>query len=418
MQGLVGQRLALRGLGRTPVRLARIALGLLLAASLVVAVEATSGIVTLLSIGTVVTTLVLLVKELGELVLQGCGFDVRLGLLARLALTTASVTVGFAGIEAFLAIDAWSRAPGGGVGGKASVPLTIPTEWEKRTVEVPGANWAYYWHGKLHVHNAEGMRRATPFPPKKAGVCRIMVVGDSLTYGEGVAAEDNYCAVVERSLQTTHAVEVLNLGACGLQSEDILDKIKRYVPQLEPDLVVYGVCLNDFLPSGTGQYSSRGFELFDYPFKDHLYRETRIGKLLTKKYDDLMMRVGLRCDFFDDILSNFDGYQTRFARDVLEANQFVTARGLPPVVTMVLHQFPIIGDKGWYIALKAEEYLNDAGMTVISAVPYIRANQGEQLHVSQWEPHPNELAHRLFADEFSRTIRDLPALERFAKAKN
>jgi len=48
-------------------------------------------------------------------------------------------------------------------------------------------------------------------------------------------------------------VEVINLGAPGLQSEDVLQVLKKFHPVLKPDLVVYGICLNDFLESMQGQ---------------------------------------------------------------------------------------------------------------------------------------------------------------------
>ncbi len=44
------------------------------------------------------------------------------------------------------------------------------------------------------------------------------------------------------------------------------------------------------------------------------------------------MRFGIRKDFYEDILCDFDGCRTRFARDVKEMNAYVLAGGLPPVV--------------------------------------------------------------------------------------
>ena len=60
-------------------------------------------------------------------------------------------------------------------------------------------------------------------------------------------------------------VEVLNLGVTGCQSEDILRVIKKYTPKLYPDLVIYGVCLNDFLPSGVREYENNMAYRFPFP---------------------------------------------------------------------------------------------------------------------------------------------------------
>lgn len=74
-----------------------------------------------------------------------------------------------------------------------------------------------------------------------------------MTYGEGVDAYWAYPAQLERALAPDFRIEVLNLGVRGHASEDVLDDLRRFVPALEPDLVVYGVCLNDFLERGGRQ---------------------------------------------------------------------------------------------------------------------------------------------------------------------
>src|SRR5262249_41843768 len=132
--------------------------------------------------------------------------------------------------------------------------LTMPDDWKRRTVEVPGSNPSYYWHGALHVHNADGMRHVGPFPPHRPGVFRVIVVGDSLTYGYGISEEATFTHLLNEWMSSDGRIEFLNLGVSGFQSEDIANAIDRMVPQLTPDLIIYGICENDFLPSGVGQY--------------------------------------------------------------------------------------------------------------------------------------------------------------------
>jgi len=52
---------------------------------------------------------------------------------------------------------------------------------------------------------------------------RTVVLGDSLTYGVGIAAEDTDAAVLERLVRDrTPRARVYNLGVPGYQSDDIL----------------------------------------------------------------------------------------------------------------------------------------------------------------------------------------------------
>jgi lysophospholipase L1-like esterase len=285
-------------------------------------------------------------------VTSGLGLTISLHGFTKLALLAGGVMVSFVVLEAGLQLSARFRNPEDRPG--LSAALTMPVEWERRPVQVEGATSAYYWHSILHVHNEDRMRWIGRFPEKKARTFRIIALGDSLTYGYGVAREDTYPSVLEQELQKSFRVEVLNLGVSGAQSEDVYKILQRHLPVLQPDLVLYGVCLNDFLPSGVGQYESNRSYQVPLPYKDHLINKTLTGKLLERQYDGLLMRLELRVDFITDILRDFDGYQTRFAKDVQAMNALARERGLPPVVAMVLDQYPNTRDKRYGVVLAAD----------------------------------------------------------------
>ncbi len=294
--------------------------------------------------------------------------------------------------------------------------LTLPEAWKRRPVEIPGSIRSYYWHEALHVHDQHSFRRSTPFPPRTEGVYRIMVLGDSITYGEGVDVRWIYPTLIEEQLAQDFYVEVLNLGASGRQSEDIFLILKKFLPELEPDLVLYGVCHNDFLPSGVGQYTKK------YPFpmpeswKEFFLGRTRVAHFVDGAYDVVARALGLRANFFDDILRDFDGYQERFGRDVQAMNDFVQAQRLPPVVTMVFDQVPTVARTSYQVTQHAERLLTAAGMTVIETDDYYRRFEGRALRVSQWEGHPDEEAHAIFAGMFLDRIRSLVDLEPYRRA--
>jgi len=294
--------------------------------------------------------------------------------------------------------------------------LTMPKEWERQDVRVNRTKRSYVWHGALHVWNQDNFRRSAPFPPKKEGLFRLMVIGDSMTYGQGVDERFIYVTRLQELLGKEFNIEVLNLGACGYQSEDILEVLQTFLPQLEPDLVFYGVVHNDFLPAGQGQYTGRGFEV---PIPDawqaYLMSHARFARFLTDAYDAGLRSAGLRKDFFDDILEDFDGYQQRFGRDVVAMNAFVTGRGLPPIITMVLDQVPVYGGRGYQITKVAEEKLRNAGMDVIALEDYYRRYDGEYFRVSLWEGHADEVGHAIFASMIVPRLQSSPALQPYRK---
>ncbi|HWR97061.1 MAG TPA: GDSL-type esterase/lipase family protein, partial [Candidatus Methanoperedens sp.] len=368
--------------------------------------SAFTGVVELLCAGAAIGLLLFALREAAALFLDALGSRRAVPGAAGPLLAIGAATIVAALLEALLAgIARLPPAPGAGPSARPVMPEAL----QRRETQMPGAREAYWWQGHLHVLDADRLRRTTPLPPKAPGVLRIAAFGDSLTYGEGVAAEEAWPSVLERELGGEYRVEVLNLGVSGSQSEDVLRFAERRLPQLEPDLVLYGVCLNDFLPSGRGQYDNNRAWSLTLPFGFHLEHGTRLGALVAAAYDRLLMRIGVRVDFYTDILRDFRGYQQRFARDVAALNRVVTARGLPPVVAMVLNQSPRRDGPGWRIGEMAAELMRAAGLAVLPA-DYIRANAGRTFAVSRWEGHPNAEAHRLFAGEFAAAVRRDPRL--------
>lgn len=284
--------------------------------------------------------------------------------------------------------------------------LTLPPEWRREDVSVPGARHAYRWHGALHVKDARGFRRSDPFPSKRPGVLRIVCLGDSLTYGAGVDARWIYPTLLEQSLAEDYRIEVLNLGVSGDQSEDMVRTLD-YALELEPDLVLYGSCHNDFLPSGIGQ---PGGERLAYGLplpasaQRFLLGRSRALRFVAQGYDTGLRRLGLRVDFYGDILDGFKGYRARFGRDLKELSARAQAANLPPIVGLVLDQFPKTGSRGHRLTQIAEEEMRAAGVDVIPTDAYYERYEGRSMSVSRWEGHPDEEAHAVFAAMFRQRL--------------
>jgi hypothetical protein len=291
--------------------------------------------------------------------------------------------------------------------------LTMPDAWKQRPVDIAGADRAYYWQGALHVYNADQMRHLGPFPPHRQGVFRVIVVGDSLTYGVAIAEEATFTHLLNDWMSRGETSEFLNLGVPGAQSEDIANTVEKLLPKLKPDLIIYAVCLNDFLPSGKGEYN------FTYAFplpesiKAFLLKHSRALQFTSDLWDAALRWAHLRRDFFDDILSDFDNYQGGFRRDVTRMEALASAAGLPPIVGIVVDQFPNLDSRGHRIARIAEQIMQAAGFDVISTEDYYRRYTGETMSISRWEGHPNEIANYVWASMIADYLRSQRYLKPF-----
>jgi hypothetical protein len=91
--------------------------------------------------------------------------------------------------------------------------------------------------------NAQGFRgtRDTTLA-KAAGVTRILVLGDSFTFGEEVGDEDTYARQLESLLPET---EVLNLGVHGYGHDQMLLYLREVGLRYQPDVVLLGFLPDD-----------------------------------------------------------------------------------------------------------------------------------------------------------------------------
>ena len=97
--------------------------------------------------------------------------------------------------------------------------------------------------------NADGLRDKEYSLDKPENVFRIAVIGDSITFGLGVNQGLTYAKFLERLLNkynhTNTIFEIINFGVTGYNSSQIVEQVKSKVLKYQPDLILYGYCLND-----------------------------------------------------------------------------------------------------------------------------------------------------------------------------
>jgi len=109
---------------------------------------------------------------------------------------------------------------------------------------VPGSD-----DGIAGTHNRWGMRSPDISKEKPEGVYRVAFIGDSITYGAGVGAEDTFANLVTELFlmeeDLAMRVETMNFGVVGYSIHDTLAVVEHQLGKFDPDLVVYTYCMND-----------------------------------------------------------------------------------------------------------------------------------------------------------------------------
>jgi len=125
--------------------------------------------------------------------------------------------------------------------------------------------------------NSMGFRGPEPYIPKKEGVTRIAIIGDSFVYGWGVDYQDTWVYHLERKLNESYTgrkFEVINLGIPGASPYTYRETVAKYLPMLKPDYVFIALVEgNDFTQVvGDVDRSAKSASLDSQTIKSELFK--------------------------------------------------------------------------------------------------------------------------------------------------
>lgn len=104
--------------------------------------------------------------------------------------------------------------------------------------------------------NAEGLRASREYTQERVdGVGRVMLLGDSFTFGMLVKDEETFGAQLEARLAPRLGeVEVINAGVCGYGTDQAYLYWKKRGHTYRPDVVVLGLFVDDFVRTGLSNF--------------------------------------------------------------------------------------------------------------------------------------------------------------------
>ncbi len=267
--------------------------------------------------------------------------------------------------------------------------------------------------------NRFGFRERDFSIPKPLGMRRIMVLGDSLTFGTGLSVESRFTELLERQLNTTDRggrVEVLNFGVSGIDTARELTILDEHIDRVAPDLVVIGFCIND--PQPRQQNYAVELERFRLLFSAitnlKLLRLNHLSGFLERRTDQLLRNLGA-------VPQHDEALDRVYVADSLEWQSFCQtlagivetcrSRRLPPPVFV-----PLPFDSGdfnhpnahlrkiltWND--RAAEAATTAGMTVVRLEEEFRREGDRVRWVNSWDAHPDGRCHEVYASQLATAL--------------
>jgi lysophospholipase L1-like esterase len=106
------------------------------------------------------------------------------------------------------------------------------------------------WTGGPSAINEQGLRDDAPVGPKASGEKRLLILGDSVTFGAMVRTDEAYPQRLEQALfRDGQTWRVLNAGVTSYDAAQEADWLELFGWQTEPDVIAVAFCRNDLFPS-------------------------------------------------------------------------------------------------------------------------------------------------------------------------
>ena len=241
------------------------------------------------------------------------------------------------------------------------------------------------------------------YGPKQSHEYRIAIVGDSVTFGEGVAhTEDTYSQVLEDTLnqQQTHStVKVFNFGVSAYSVKQMSATLQYRMLDLQPDLVVMAIIPSDLDLNRTPIIDSAGYLvgqkiafLLDSPVREIL-RGIRLLYVLR----DIGLRWLIPSQYLDPLLSRGeipDSY--RYIRQFKEtADQY----GLSHLIVLL----PRLETNAWG---PLPERLRQDAISYLDLSYLSKEFSREEYRASQFDGHASPAVHHRIGESVAHYVRN------------
>lgn len=241
---------------------------------------------------------------------------------------------------------------------------------------------------------------------KPSETVRVICMGDSFTWGDGIKFDDTYPKRLERELnyyespKTGKKYEVLNISWCGYSTFQEINKLE-FIKEFQPDLIFLGYCLNDSEdwadPKGVIALRHRYlFKREPNEFLEFLYRNFYLFSFIANRLSNLRIALG-NVKYYK--LIHEDTY-IGWSR-TKESFKILSEQDIPVIVLV----FPLLSyslDKGYpflNIHKKIKKELGKNGLPYIDFYNIFKDEGHIRLEAVPYKnPHPSEIANRVIEE--------------------
>ncbi|MHC4339593.1 MAG: SGNH/GDSL hydrolase family protein [Planctomycetota bacterium] len=258
-----------------------------------------------------------------------------------------------------------------------------------------------------HDFNTAGWRDTEHAEKKPQGTYRILGLGDSFLFGQGVRFEDICLTRLARRLAARSppgsTVEAINTGVFGFNTANERSLLRERGRAYDPDLVIVHFVPNDVerqlvLSSERPQVNFWIQHLPTSMEPDWLSQHSKLWGWARQRYLSHTQAQG----YIESSLANYAASSAKweFCRAALTEIKQICEREDCRLLIVIFPFFYDLDDDYPFQPIHDDviAHCTQTGMHVLDLLEHFRGCEGPELWVHRVDPHPNEIAHRIAAE--------------------
>jgi lysophospholipase L1-like esterase len=263
--------------------------------------------------------------------------------------------------------------------------------------------------GVLVQTNSLGFRENEYPLERPSDTRRIVVLGDSYTFGLGVEFGQTYGKQLEaRMSRALGPTEVINFGVSGYNTLQELATLREIAARYRPDLIIVGFVLNDVERARPVTKAHPASAWSPLGAHNALKRHSMLYRYVSPKIGAVFALFGARYAFgmTHNLIDSYTGASPGWA-EVREALLGIAEEARKLQAGMLVVVFPMMVDFRTYPLEHAHRavmhFCQDNGIEALDLLARFRDQNAAELAVFL-DGHPNGRAHGIFADEIYRYL--------------
>jgi hypothetical protein len=279
-------------------------------------------------------------------------------------------------------------------------------------VVLQGTNRQVTHEGTTYTTNAEGIRYPDVDQNKAPGGRRILALGDSFVWGDGLRDDELVTTKLEAALSSEFpGIMVINAGIGGYNTADEYQQLLRLAPRYEPDHVIVFFFTNDILSRESERGSDKRTTSWQQDVKEYLRAHSRFFAWLYYQFKTrYAAQVGvprqlLSPDYFN--LNDTNAGWVSFQKAVTDIRDYCAERGITlqfvmiPTLTGLNERYPFA-----HMRRSVTEFVTRSNVPVIDLFDVFSPYPPAKLWINPENTHWNDTATTLAAGEIARRLRE------------